>query len=225
MKEVPKGKFLEKWDEKLKGASFDLKDITNGFSELFTVKDESELTNIKKAAFLIASMLKIFVVFKLEVIIDEEKKVAHSTLMEDTEKAIQEPSMAKVKLEAENVDICYLPIFQSGGEFDLKPSASSNDDNMYYDAMSVIICAIGSRYNSYCSNVATMYLIDANDVQSKAYETLLKAHEAAIGALKLSNKVGVAYQAAVTVVEREALEFAAHFTLYFNLMKEIIKNN
>ncbi|KAF2324052.1 hypothetical protein GH714_006385 [Hevea brasiliensis] len=179
-KESPEGKLLEIWDGKLKNANCELSDVTNGFSELFAVKDNIELTNVRKAAFLTSSVMKQFVVPKLEKVIDEEKKVSHSSLMDDTEKAILEPARIKVKLKAENIDICYPPIFQSGGEFDLKPSAASNDENLYYDSTSVIVCAIGSRYNSYCSNVARTFLIDANSMQSKAYEVLLKAQEAAI---------------------------------------------
>lgn len=211
-REAPEGKLLETWTEKLKNADFQLSDITNGFSDLFAVKDSTELTNVKKAAFLTSSVMKHFVVPKLEKVIDEEKKVSHSSLMDDTEKAILEPARVKVKLKAENVDICYPPIFQSGGEFDLRPSASSNEENLYYDSTSVIICAIGSRYNSYCSNVARTFLIDANATQSKAYEVLLKAHEAAIGALKPGNKVSAAYQAALAVVEKDAPELVSNLT-------------
>ncbi|PIA25479.1 hypothetical protein AQUCO_11400033v1 [Aquilegia coerulea] len=211
-KEAPEGKLLETWGDKLKNSSFQLVDVTNGFSELFAVKDNTEITNVKKAAYLTASVMKLHVVPKLEKIIDEEKKVSHSTLMDDTEKSILEPTRVKVKLKAENVDICYPPIFQSGGEFDLKPSASSNDENLYYDSTSVIICAIGSRYNSYCSNVARSFLIDANTQQSKAYEVLLKAQQAAIDALKPGNKVSAAYQAAFSLVERDAPELIQNLT-------------
>ena len=73
-------------------------------------------------------------------------------------------------------------------------------------------CAIGSQYNSYCSNVARTFLIDANHLQSKAYEVLLKAHEAATSALKPSNKVNAAYQAAISVVEADAPELVANLT-------------
>lgn len=211
-REAPEGKLLETWNEKLKKANFEFFDVANAFADIFAVKDDTELTNIKKAAFLSSSVMKQFVVPKLEKVIDEEKKISHSTLMDDTEKAILEPSRIKVKLKAENVDICYPPIFQSGGEFDLKPSASSNDENLYYDSTSVIICAIGSRYNSYCSNVARTFLIDANAMQIKAYEVLLKAHEAAVGALKSGNKVSAVYSAAVSVVEKDAPELAANLT-------------
>ncbi|XP_010276527.1 PREDICTED: FACT complex subunit SPT16-like [Nelumbo nucifera] len=212
VKEAPEGNLLEIWTEKLRNSGLQLGDVTNGFSDLFAVKDNTELMNVKKAAFLTSSVMKHFVVPKLEKIIDEEKKVSHSSLMDDTEKVILEPAKVKVKLKAENIDICYPPIFQSGGDFDLRPSASSNDENLYYDSTSVIICAIGSRYNSYCSNVARTFLIDANAMQSKAYEVLLKAHEAAINALKPGNKVSAAYQAALSVVEKDAPELVASLT-------------
>ncbi|CAK7340461.1 unnamed protein product [Dovyalis caffra] len=211
-RESPEGKLLETWDEKLKNVNCELSDVTNGFSDLFAVKDSTELTNVRKAAFLTSSVMKQFVVPKLEKVIDEEKKISHSSLMDETEKTILEPARIKVKLKAENVDICYPPIFQSGGEFDLKPSAASNDENLYYDSTSVIICAIGSRYNSYCSNVARTFLIDANPMQSKAYEVLLKAHEAAISALKPGNIVSAVYQAALSVVEKDAPELTANLT-------------
>ncbi|XP_057494352.1 FACT complex subunit SPT16-like [Actinidia eriantha] len=211
-REAPEGNLLERWAEKLKNSNLQLGDVTNGFSDLFAVKDINELTNVKKAAYLIASVMKNFVVPKLEKVIDEEKKVTHSSLMDDTEKAILEPTKVKVKLKAENVDICYPPIFQSGGNFDLRPSASSDDEHLYYDSASAIICAIGSRYNSYCSNVARTYLIDSTPRQGKAYEVLLKAHEAAIGALNPGNKVSAVYQAALSVVERDAPDLVANLT-------------
>ncbi|KAL0335383.1 UNVERIFIED_CONTAM: FACT complex subunit SPT16 [Sesamum radiatum] len=211
-REAPEGKLLEIWTDKLKGSGLTLSDISNGLSDLFAVKDKNEITCIKKAAYLTACAMKNFVVPKVEKVIDEEKKVTHASLMDDTEKAILDPVKIGVKLRAENVDICYPPIFQSGGNFDLRPSASSNDDYLYYDSSSVIICAIGSRYNSYCSNVARTYLIDSNAVQSKAYEVLLKAHEAAILALKPGNKISSVYEAAVAVVEREAPELVPNLT-------------
>ncbi|XP_057531965.1 FACT complex subunit SPT16 [Amaranthus tricolor] len=211
-KEAPEGKLLELWGEKLSNSGLKLSDITNGLSDLFSVKDSGEMVNVKKAAFLSSSVMKSHVVPKLEQVIDEEKTVAHSALMDDAEKAILDPARVKVKLKAENVDICYPPIIQSGGKFDLRPSASSNDDPLYYEPASAIICAVGSRYNSYCSNVARTILIDANPNQSKAYEVLLKAQEAAISALKAGNKASGVYQAALVVVEKEAPDLVKNLT-------------
>uniref|UniRef100_A0A0E0GZ69 FACT complex subunit n=1 Tax=Oryza nivara TaxID=4536 RepID=A0A0E0GZ69_ORYNI len=211
-KEAPEGKLLEAWADKLSSSSVQLTDITNGFSELFAMKDTSEIACVKKASYLTSSVMKNFVVPKLEKVIDEERKVTHSSLMDETEKAILDPLKVKVKLKAENVDICYPPVFQSGGKFDLKPGASSNDDYLYYDSASVIICAIGARYGNYCSNMARTFLIDATPTQSKAYETLMKAHEAALEALKPGNRMSAVYQAAVDVIKKNAPELLPNLT-------------
>ncbi|GAU22459.1 hypothetical protein TSUD_123460 [Trifolium subterraneum] len=211
-REEPEGKLLDAWAEKLKNSKFNMVDVANGFSALFAAKSNEEVTSIKRAAYLTTSVMKNFVVTKLENVIDEEKKILHSTLMEETEKVILEPSKVNCKLKADNVDICYPPIFQSGGKFDLKPSAVSNDEALYYDSASVIICAVGARYKSYCSNIARTFLIDADPIQSKAYEVLLKAHEAVIGSLKPGKKLSAAYQAAVSVVEKDAPEMVSCLT-------------
>ncbi|CAF1745882.1 unnamed protein product [Brassica oleracea var. botrytis] len=213
-REAPEGKLLEKWTERLTNAKFQFQfvDITAGLSDLFAAKDGTEIINVKKAAYLASSVMKNVVVTKLEKVIDEERDVTHSLLMRLTEKAILDPTKAGVKLKPECVDICYPPIFQSGGKFDLKPSAVSNDDLLAYDLGSIIICAVGARYNSYCSNVARTYLIDATNLQSKAYEVLLKAHEAAINAMRRGRKLSSVYQAALSVVEKEAPELVDKLT-------------
>lgn len=211
-REEPEGKLLDLWAEKLKSSKFNLSDVANGFSALFAAKSNEEITSIKRAAYLTTNVMKNFVVAKLENVIDEEKKILHSTLMEETEKVILEPSKVNCKLKADNVDICYPPIFQSGGKFDLRPSAVSNEEALYYETASVIICAVGARYKSYCSNIARTFLIDAEPIQSKAYEVLLKAHEAVIGSLKPGNKLSAAYHAAVSVVEKEAPDMVSCLT-------------
>ena len=211
-KEVDGGKLLQTWAAKLSSYGIRPSDVTNGFSELFAVKDTTEITCVKKAAYLTSSVLENFVVPKLMKVITEEEKVSHSLLRDETVKAILDPLKVKVKLKPDNVDICYPPVFQSGGKFDLKPGASSNDEYLYYDSASVIICAIGSKYSSYCSNVARTYLIDATPTQSKAYETLLKAHEAAVQEVKPGNPMSAVYQAAVAVIERDAPELLPNLT-------------
>ena len=61
---------------------------------------------------------------QIEGVIDEEKKVAHSKLGSKTEDVIMDPSKIKYKVKDDKVDICYIPMVQSGGEYDLRPSVS-----------------------------------------------------------------------------------------------------
>ncbi|OVA11650.1 Peptidase M24 [Macleaya cordata] len=147
-------------------------------SELFYMKDETESIYVKKAALLTSRVMESFVVLKLKAVVGKEGKISHSSLMNDTIAVIEEPPKIGINLKSINVDKCYPPIFLSGGKFDIKPSASSNDEDLYYGSRGVIICAIGSDYNWYCSNVARTYLIDANTMQRKAYRVLLNAQMA-----------------------------------------------
>ncbi|EFJ08291.1 hypothetical protein SELMODRAFT_269691 [Selaginella moellendorffii] len=212
-KEKTEGSFMEKWDELLSSSRLEKVDVAAGLCEMFAVKDESEINNVKKAAYLSATAMKTFVVPKLEHVIDEEKRMTHAELMEETENVMLDPpGKLKMKLKAEGADVCYPPIFQSGGVFDLKASAQSNEDPLYYDATAVIICALGGRYNMYCSNVARTYLIDADTSQEKAYKALLKAQEAAINALRPGNLMSAVYKAAATTLEREAPELSSFLT-------------
>jgi nucleosome binding factor SPN SPT16 subunit len=68
-----------------------------------------------------------------------------------------------VQLTADLVESCYTPIIQSGGVYDLKPSAVSNDDQLHFGT---IICSLGARYRHYCSNVARTYFVDPDKVRS-----------------------------------------------------------
>lgn len=67
-------------------------------------------------------------------------------------------------MDFSSVDWIYTPIIQSGGEYDLKPSAESNEKNL---EAGVILASIGLRVRSYCSNLGRTFLIDPAKVCSK----------------------------------------------------------
>ena len=111
-------------------------------------------------------IMKEHVMSKILSIVDEGKKITHSKLSEDFENTItNQLKKFKTKLPAtlntDFVDICFPPIIQSGGVYSLKPSALSNDDNLN---AGVVLCSIGARYKSYCSNVSRTFLFDPTKV-------------------------------------------------------------
>jgi nucleosome binding factor SPN SPT16 subunit len=105
-----------------------------------------------------------------------------------------------VKLKPENVEICYPFIVQSGGEYDLRWTAGSNDRNLVYEPTGVVICQLGCRYKWYCSNVGRTYLIDPPRVVSDAYSALLAAHAAACAALREGARCSDVHAAAVAAL-------------------------
>jgi nucleosome binding factor SPN SPT16 subunit len=48
-----------------------------------------------------------------------------------TEEVILNPPKIDIKLKPENVDIAYPPLFQSGGKFDLRLNATTDDQALH----------------------------------------------------------------------------------------------
>lgn len=72
------------------------------------------------------------------------------------------PLLANQQFETGFGDWCYSPIIQSGGNYELKSSAQSDDQRL---KAGVILCSLGIRYKSYCSNVGRTFMIDPTPVR------------------------------------------------------------
>lgn len=197
-KDKPEGKLTDMWSSALEKSGLSTIDVGNALADLLSVKDDNEVTNVKKAAFMTASVMKTSTVPRLEGIIDEEKKVKHSKLSEEIEQVLADPQRIQVKLTAANLDIAYAPIVQSGGQYDLKVSAASDDRRLEYD---VILCSLGARYSMYCANIARTFLVDPVKQQEEEYKALLQAQEKAINALVEGAPMSAAMAAVVKALQ------------------------
>jgi nucleosome binding factor SPN SPT16 subunit len=108
----------------------------------------------------------------------------------------------------------YSPIIQSGGKYDLRVSAVSDEGNL---KPGVILASLGLRYKSYCSAMARTFMINPHRVrgssnslgailtreqdQEKNYSTLLAAREEAIKLLKAGAVVKDVYNAVTAFVQ------------------------
>ena len=101
-------------------------------------------------------------------VIETDKKVTHEKLGEQIEGKLEDgafwlkfkPSDGS-KVDRGFSEWCYSPIIQSGGTYDLRSSAQSDDQRL---RLGVIVASMGVRYKSYCSNVARTFLIDPHPV-------------------------------------------------------------
>ena len=59
------------------------------------------------------------------------------------------------------VEICYSPIIQSGGKYQLRFSTVSNEERLHFGT---IICCLGVRYKSYCSNIVRTMFVEPTQV-------------------------------------------------------------
>jgi FACT complex subunit SPT16 len=160
------GPLIEAWKQVTEKADYTLTEIGKALARLLAVKDDSEQKMMRTAASITQAVMKNFFVTKLEEVIDHEKKVTHQEIAEYIDNLLSDPRKISRKLSAETVDACYAPIVQSGGDYDLRPSARSKNTTIHFGT---IVCSVGSRYKSYCSNVARTLFVNPTDDQKNVY--------------------------------------------------------
>jgi len=193
-KEKPLGEFVAGWKAKLGESGLAQVELGPALADMIAVKDTPEQTNIKRAGIASAVVMTKHFVAQMEEVVDKEKKVSHDQMAQEAEEAIGEPQKLGMKLSPDDLASCYTPIIQSGGEFDLKPSAASNEKNLYFGT---ITCSLGVRYKQYCANVGRTYIINPTKTQERMYKLLLELQQEAISALRPGVPLKAAYDAAL----------------------------
>ncbi|CAK9439914.1 uncharacterized protein LODBEIA_P40140 [Lodderomyces beijingensis] len=222
LKDSYEGKFVEEWKEASNGSGLKQVDLALVASKAMEIKDSEEFENTKIAANASVVMMDSFVT-EMMTVVDEEKKITNSQLTDQIEDKIENNKWyLKSKLgknllqsvkdfDSELLEWCYSPIIQSGGEYDLKPSAQSTEKALAGEG--VILASIGLRYKSYCANVGRTFLIDpAKDVEEN-YDFLLRLQEhISKNLLKSGVKASQVYTGALEFINKHKPSLAANFT-------------
>jgi len=178
-------------------------DISLGLGLLLAIKDEDELELIKKSAVLGNKILKHGFIKMFEDVIDKDKSLTHEAFAEKMEEIYSDPKKINVNVPEEHIQSAYFPIIQSGGDYDLRVSALSNQKKLRSD---IVIVSLGSRYHSYCSNISRTFLVDPPKAVSDTYETLLVVYEACLAAMVPGQPLKSVYAAAVQKLKEEDRE-------------------
>ncbi|KAM7532968.1 hypothetical protein Aperf_G00000124167 [Anoplocephala perfoliata] len=158
----------------------DLIDSSALFSQLFGVKENKEIQFIKRACDATCILFSRHLKEKIMDVIDEDKKISHQSLSEGCQDALKNRDLLK-DFEQEHLEICYDPIIQSGGNYNLKFSAENDKKPMHFGT---IVCSLGVRYRSYCSNVVRTLIVNPTTKQSQYYEYLNNLMDWAISQMK-----------------------------------------
>eukprot|EP00033_Pygsuia_biforma_P003361 GCRY01003682.1.p1 GENE.GCRY01003682.1~~GCRY01003682.1.p1 ORF type:complete len:1036 (-),score=365.94 GCRY01003682.1:286-3393(-) len=209
-KKTHSGDFIASFLASIKDGGFTEVDVSAKLSFHLAIKSDKELRKVKKAAAVTSKVFESYFIPKLEGIVDQEKTIRHSELSEMVEARLDNPDkISGVQVRDDDYyEACYPPIIQSGGDFSLKPSAESSDENLHFG---IVLCSMGCRYNSFCSNIGRTLLFNPTEEQEKNYEVLLKAHAALLEGLKPGATLAAAYAAALAAVERKKPALAPHF--------------
>ena len=157
-----------------------------------------------------------FFVEEMSEVLDEEKKVTHKQLSEKIDRKLDDPKFfqnLKSKLTADfdsqQLDWIYGPVVQSGGNYDLRTTARS-DDNILHAG--TIIAGLGLRNKSYSAMLARTYLVDPKEAQESNYKLLLSVHDAIIKEARDGVVIKDLYNKAIAVIKASKRpELERHF--------------
>ncbi len=215
-KEQHEGSFIPMWTEFVNDSQIEKVDAATGFGLFLAIKDETELELCRRASVLTNKILKHTFVDEMENILLEKKAVAHEELSKRLEETILDPNKIGIKISPSAVDICYTPIVQSNGEYDIKLSASSSKNNL---AANVILCSLGARYKSYCATMSRTYLVDPPKKIEEAYKILLKLFHHCLEQMTPGNELKKVFLSAKEFLTKKKPELLSYLpkTLGFSI--------
>lgn len=218
MKDKFAGDFFSECQEKIfsNANDFTKVDISKEIAVILAVKEDLEIQYIKYAASTTENAYVKMLLKELKTIIDKEKKVAHRRLSEKLHTAISDNSARYLDIptsEAKYIYTCYTPIIQSGGTYNLKFSAVSNNDNIHCQGL--IISCVGLRYKSYCSNISRTLMIAPTEEQKKNYGFLVKLSDELINGLTDGVVLSDLYDGIVQRVKKERPDLVDKLTKNF----------
>uniref|UniRef100_A0A673AZ33 FACT complex subunit n=1 Tax=Sphaeramia orbicularis TaxID=375764 RepID=A0A673AZ33_9TELE len=199
------GEYMKSWNDTITAEGLEKVDISAVVAYTMAVKEDGELSLMKKAAAITSEVYSKFFKERVMEIVDADEKVRHSKLAESVEKAIEEKKYLG-GADPSTVEMCYPPIIQSGGNYSLKFSVVSDKNHMHFGA---ITCAMGIRYKSYCSNLVRTLMVDPPQEMQDNYNFLLQVEEELLKVLKHGDD---AYNSVLEFVKKEKPDLVSKLT-------------
>lgn len=205
------GAFMESWRAALGKANFQNVDISAPIAYLMSPKEDSEIITIKKACMVSVDVFTKYLKDQIMEIIDSDRKVKHSKLAEGVESAITDKKYVS-GVDVNQVDMCYPAIIQSGGNYSLRFSTVSDKNTLHFGA---IICSLGARYKSYCSNIVRTLLVNPSEPVQNNYNFLINLEEEVLKKLQAGVKLSDVFETGFNYVKKEKPDLVDNLTKNF----------
>ncbi|GAB1193136.1 FACT complex subunit spt16 [Aspergillus pseudonomiae] len=211
------GPFAEDWKRSFANISQDVEevDISPALSAAaFSVKDTDELVAIRNASRACSGLMSEYFVDEMSRLLDEEKQMTHKALSMRIDAKIDDAKFFKklaklpTEFDPQQIDWAYGPVIQSGGKYDLRLTATS--DNSHLQA-GIIVAGFGIRYKTYSSIIARTYLVDPSKSQEANYAFLLNLHDAVMKDVRDGTMAKDLFNKAIGLVRAKKPELESHF--------------
>ncbi|XP_075220369.1 SPT16 homolog, facilitates chromatin remodeling subunit dre4 [Lycorma delicatula] len=216
-KDKHSGPFMNAWKKVLDEEKFETVDVSTPLAYIMSTKEDSELLTVKKASQISVDLYNKYLKDQIMEIIDSEKKVKHAKLSEGVEAALTDKKYVG-NVDTSQLDMCYPPIIQSGGNYSLKFSAASDKNTLHFGT---IVCSLGARYKSYCSNIVRTLLVNPTNEVQENYNFLVDLEEELIKTLQAGIKLCEVYQSGINFAKKEKPNLIDNLTKSFGFVMGI----
>jgi len=199
---------IDAWRKAVKEAAFEQIDMTAVMALVMSPREDSEISTVKKACNATVDVFSKYLKEQIMDIIDRDKKVKHAKLAEGVENAMTDKKFVS-GYDTQQIEPCYPPIIQSGGNYALKFSVSSDKNNLHFGA---IVCCMGVRYKNYCSNICRTFMVNPPEKMQKDYEFLLGVFDVLVTKLVDGVKLSTVYEELVSHVKSKRPDLVEKFT-------------
>lgn len=186
-------------------------DISASLAYVMAAKEESEIMTMKKACLVTVDVFTKYLKDTIMDVVDSDKKVKHAKLAEGVESALTDKKYV-TGVDVSQIDTCYPAIIQSGGNYALKFSALSDKNYLHFGA---ILCSLGARYKSYCSNISRTLLVNPSEKVQENYNFLLNLQEEVLKTLVSGVKLSKVYEAGIAFAKKENPDLVDNLTKVF----------
>lgn len=211
-KAVRNGDLVLGFEAALAQSALPLVDISRPIAVCIAQSDDSSIANHRRSAELLTSLFKRVAIPRLESIIDEDQKVSHQKFADDLDDILQNSakfqSQLKLSSASSEFEPVYSPIIQSGGKYDLRVSATSNQDLLSFDC---IIVQTGVRHLYMGANAARTFLVNPSPQQEGDYDALLELFIECQRQIKAGQALSAVYAAAERWLKERRPDLLPHF--------------
>jgi len=211
--ETQNGKFIARWNQAWQENGMKQVNVSMGFGRVISVKDAAAQKNTERAAKFAASVFKKKLIEDVLDALEENKVISHQKLSDDAAECFNDPIKwdKSGNLAPDDIEICYDPLIMSGGRYDLKASATLDDKKLDTGKEAVILCRMGARYRSFCSNLARTYFIEPSVEMEKNYGVLTQVFLACKKIIQPQSKISKIYETALGTIKRANRSLLPHF--------------
>ena len=207
-KDKPVGWFAEEWNKALSAAEgFTTADITRGFARVISVKGKLQLSAAKGAGRISAHLFREVLTEEILDVVDKDMPIEMMTISEKVENALH-------KLESPELEFRMPPVLQSGGQYDLKWTAQTDEKNELHlpgkGVPAIHVATITAHNRLCCATVSRTLLFNANKDQSKAYSHLSAVFDEAVEEMKPGAPMHQIYDTITTQLKQRDPELLQH---------------